>query len=124
MDAHGVPVQPETIEKARKSDAVLLGAVGDPKYDDPKAKVRPEQGLLSIRKGLGLFANLRPVKLFDQLVEASPVRSEVVRGNRHAVRPGADRRALLRQAERDPADPRTGPWRWTPWPTRRARSSG
>jgi 3-isopropylmalate dehydrogenase len=80
MDAHGVPIRPETIEKARDSDAVLLGAVGDPKYDDPNAAVRPEQGLLYIRKGLDLFANLRPVRLFDQLVEASPVRSEVVRG--------------------------------------------
>jgi 3-isopropylmalate dehydrogenase len=80
MDAHGVPILPETIEKARESHAVLLGAVGDPKYDDPNAAVRPEQGLLYIRKGLDLFANLRPVKLFDQLVEASPVRPEVVRG--------------------------------------------
>lgn len=80
MDAHGVPILPETIESARELDAVLLGAVGDPKYDDPKASVRPEQGLLAIRKELGLFANLRPVKLFDQLVGASPVKSEVVRG--------------------------------------------
>lgn len=80
MDAHGVPVQPQTIEDARECDAVLLGAVGDPKYDDPNAAIRPEQGLLAIRKGLGLFANLRPVKLFAQLVGASPVRPEVVRG--------------------------------------------
>lgn len=80
MDAHGVPLRPEVIDKARASAAVLLGAVGDPKYDDPQAKVRPEQGLLAIRKGLGLFANLRPVKLFDPLVGASPVKAEVVRG--------------------------------------------
>lgn len=80
MDAHGVPILQETIEKARQSDAVLLGAVGDPKYDDPNAKVRPEQGLLAIRKSLGLFANLRPVKLYDALVGASPVKPEVVRG--------------------------------------------
>jgi 3-isopropylmalate dehydrogenase len=80
MDAHGIPLLPEVVEEARESDAVLLGAVGDPKYDDPQASVRPEQGLLSIRKGLGLFANLRPVKMFDQLVEASPVKPEVVKG--------------------------------------------
>ena len=80
MDAHGVPILPEVIDKARRSDAVLLGAVGDPRYDDPNARVRPEQGLLAIRKGLGLFANLRPVKLYDPLVGASPVREEVVRG--------------------------------------------
>ena len=80
MDAHGVPLMPEVIDAARASDAVLLGAVGDPKYDDPNAKVRPEQGLLTIRKGLGLFANLRPVKLFDSLVGASPVKAEVVKG--------------------------------------------
>ena len=80
MDVHGVPLQPEVIEEARASDAVLLGAVGDPKYDDPNAKLRPEQGLLAIRKGLGLFANLRPVKMLDQLVGASPVKAEVVQG--------------------------------------------
>jgi 3-isopropylmalate dehydrogenase len=80
MDAHGVPLKPEVIDAARASDAILLGAVGDPKYDDPQAKVRPEQGLLAIRKGLGLFANLRPVKLFDPLVGASPVKAEVVKG--------------------------------------------
>ncbi len=80
MDAHGIPLKPEVVDEAKASDAVLLGAVGDPKYDDPKAAVRPEQGLLSIRKGLELFANLRPVKLFDQLVGASPVKADVVRG--------------------------------------------
>jgi len=80
MDVHGVPILPEVIEESRQSDAVLLGAVGDPKYDNPNAKVRPEQGLLAIRKGLGLFANLRPVKMFDQLVDASPVKAEVVKG--------------------------------------------
>ena len=80
IDAHGVPILPEVIEKARESDAVLLGAVGDPRYDDPNARVRPEQGLLAIRKALDLFANLRPVKLYDPLVGASPVKPEVVRG--------------------------------------------
>lgn len=80
MDVHGIPLRPEVVDEAKASDAVLLGAVGDPKYDDPRASVRPEQGLLAIRKGLELFANLRPVKLFDQLVGASPVKAEVVRG--------------------------------------------
>jgi len=80
MDAHGIPLRPEVVDEARRRDAILLGAVGDPKYDDPNAKLRPEQGLLAIRKELGLFANLRPVKLYDQLVGASPVKPEVVRG--------------------------------------------
>lgn len=80
MDVHGTPLRPEVVAEAKACDAVLLGAVGDPKYDDPKATARPEQGLLAIRKGLELFANLRPVKLFDQLVGASPVKAEVVKG--------------------------------------------
>ena len=80
MDVHGIPLRPEVVDEARRRDAILLGAVGDPKYDDPNAKLRPEQGLLAIRKELGLFANLRPVKLYDQLVGASPVKPEVVRG--------------------------------------------
>jgi 3-isopropylmalate dehydrogenase len=59
---------------------VLLGAVGGPKWDDPKAKTRPEKGLLAIRKGLGLFANLRPVKTYDQLIAASPLKEDRIRG--------------------------------------------
>jgi 3-isopropylmalate dehydrogenase len=80
MDVYGIPLKTEVIDEAKASDALLLGAVGNPKYDDPKALLRPEQGLLSMRKGLELFANLRPVKLFNQLVGASPVKSEVVKG--------------------------------------------
>lgn len=80
MDAYGIPIKPEVIEKAKQCHAILLGAVGDPKYDDPALKIRPEQGLLEIRKGLDLFANLRPVKLYDPLVGASPVKEEVVKG--------------------------------------------
>jgi 3-isopropylmalate dehydrogenase len=65
----------------RKSDAVLFGAVGHPKYDnDPSAKVRPEQGLLKMRKELGLYANLRPIKLFDELLDASSIKPEILRG--------------------------------------------
>src|SRR5687767_15915231 len=65
----------------RRSDAVLFGAVGHPKYDnDPTAKVRPEQGLLKMRKELGLYANLRPIKLFDELLDASSIKPEILRG--------------------------------------------
>ena len=67
IDAHGVPLPDETLARAREVDAILLGAVGGPKWDDPSAKTRPEAGLLKIRKELGLFANLRPIRLFDQL---------------------------------------------------------
>jgi len=70
----------ETMKACRKSDAVLLGAVGGPKWDDPQAKVRPEDGLLALRKGLGLFANLRPVKLFSMLTDSTNLKPEVVEG--------------------------------------------
>jgi 3-isopropylmalate dehydrogenase len=79
IDATGEPLPAETLEKCRASDGVLLGAVGDPKFDnDPRAKVRPEQGLLGLRKGLGVFANLRPVKLYPQLLHASTIKPEVI----------------------------------------------
>ncbi len=65
----------------KSSDAVLFGAVGHPKYDnDPSAKVRPEQGLLKMRKELGLYANLRPIKLFDELLDASSIKPEILKG--------------------------------------------
>jgi 3-isopropylmalate dehydrogenase len=80
IDATGTALPIETLDAARKTDAVLLGAVGGPKWDDPNAKVRPEQGLLGIRKELGLFANLRPVSLHPQLVAASPLRPELLDG--------------------------------------------
>jgi 3-isopropylmalate dehydrogenase len=80
IDATGKPLPDETYSLCLASDAVLLGAVGGPKWDDPAAKVRPEQGLLAIRKGLGLFANLRPVRVYPHLVEASTLRPEVLRG--------------------------------------------
>ncbi|MCS7312681.1 MAG: isocitrate/isopropylmalate family dehydrogenase, partial [Acidobacteria bacterium] len=59
IDRYGVALRPETLEQCRRAHAVLLGAVGGPRWDDPRAPVRPEQGLLALRKGLGLFANLR-----------------------------------------------------------------
>src|SRR3954471_10210396 len=80
IDATGTALPDETLRLCRESDAVLLGAVGGPKWDNPEAKVRPEQGLLGIRKALGLFANLRPVKLHPRLVAASPLRPERLEG--------------------------------------------
>ena len=80
IDAHGVPLLPEVLERCRSADAVLLGAVGGPKWDstDPDAP-RPEQGLLALRKGLELFANLRPVRVSASLAHASPLKEELVR---------------------------------------------
>lgn len=80
MDATGEPLPESTLALCRSSDAVLFGAVGDPKYDDPRAKVRPEQALLGLRKNLGLFANLRPVWVHPALADISPLRPELVRG--------------------------------------------
>jgi 3-isopropylmalate dehydrogenase len=81
IEATGDPLPTETLEKMRASDAVLFGAVGHIKYDnDPHAKVRPEQGLLKMRKELGLFANLRPIKLFDELLSASSIKPEILKG--------------------------------------------
>ncbi len=79
IDAHGVALTKETLEMCRSCDAVLLGAVGGPKWDDPKAKVRPEDGLLALRKELGLFANLRPVKVLPMLVDSSTLKPEVIK---------------------------------------------
>jgi 3-isopropylmalate dehydrogenase len=82
IEATGNPLPAESLEKMRRSDAVLFGAVGHPKYDnDPTAKVRPEQGLLKMRKELGLYANIRPIKLFDDLLGASSIRPEILRGS-------------------------------------------
>jgi 3-isopropylmalate dehydrogenase len=80
IDRFGVAIRPETLERCRRAHAVLLGAVGGPKWDDPTAPVRPEQGLLALRKGLGLFANLRPVKVYPYLAQASTLRPEVLEG--------------------------------------------
>jgi 3-isopropylmalate dehydrogenase len=80
IDKTGEPLPQSTVDACKASDAILLGAVGGPKWDDPKAKTRPEAGLLKIRKELGLFANLRPIITFDELVDASPLRREIVEG--------------------------------------------
>lgn len=81
IDATGDPYPAETHAVCQAADVVLFGAIGDPKYDNnPTAKVRPEQGLLRMRKSLGLFANLRPLAVFDSLAERSPLKTEIVKG--------------------------------------------
>ncbi|WP_261134593.1 3-isopropylmalate dehydrogenase [Bacillus sp. Marseille-Q3570] len=80
IDHHGTPLPKETLEACKQSDAVLLGAVGGPKWNDVPVEIRPEKGLLGIRKELGLFGNLRPVKTFEALVDASPLKPSVVEG--------------------------------------------
>lgn len=81
IEATGSPLPPETLRKAKASDAILFGAVGHLKYDnDPTLKVRPEGGLLDMRRGLGLYANLRPIVLFDELLGASSIKTEVLKG--------------------------------------------
>ena len=80
IDDVGVPLPDPTLRLAEQADAVLLGAVGGPKWDDPKSTVRPEQALLGIRQALGLFANLRPVKAVEALLATSTLKPEVVRG--------------------------------------------
>lgn len=80
IDATGSSLPEATIEACKKADAILLGAVGGPKWDNPNAKDRPERGLLGLRKALNLFANLRPVKVFPQLIDASTIKPEVLQG--------------------------------------------
>jgi 3-isopropylmalate dehydrogenase len=80
IDAHGVALPDDTLAACRTASAVLLGAVGGPKWDDPKAKTRPEAGLLKIRKELQLFANLRPIKPSPHLLDASPLRPDIIKG--------------------------------------------
>ena len=80
MDAMGTALPDETLQLCHAADAVLLGAVGGPRWSDPTAEVRPEQGLLGLRKALGLYANLRPVRVYPSLLEASPLRHELLAG--------------------------------------------
>jgi len=80
IDALGIALSQETLNMCKQCDAVLLGAVGGAKWDDPQAKVRPEDGLLALRKGLGLFANLRPVKVLPMLANSTTLKPEVVQG--------------------------------------------
>jgi 3-isopropylmalate dehydrogenase len=80
IDRYGESLTDETLADCQSADAILFGAVGGPKWDDPNAKDRPERGLLRLRKGLGVFANLRPVKVHPALVEASPLKPEKLQG--------------------------------------------
>jgi 3-isopropylmalate dehydrogenase len=80
IDATGLPLPPATLELTQRADATLLGAVGGPKWSDPNAQVRPEQGLLQLRKALGLFANLRPVVPHPDLLDVSPIKAHLLRG--------------------------------------------
>src|SRR5258707_12631991 len=81
IEATGLPLPEATLRQLRNCDAILFGAVGHPKYDnDPTLKVRPEQGLLRMRKELGLYANIRPIKLFDELLGASSIKPEILKG--------------------------------------------
>ena len=80
IDQKGTALSKDTLKMCRGSGAVLLGAVGGPKWDDPQAKVRPEDGLLALRKELGLFANLRPVKVSPVLADSTNLKPEVIKG--------------------------------------------
>ncbi len=80
IDKTGNPLPDETLKLCKDSDAVLFGAIGDPKYDnDPTLKVRPEQGLLALRKGLGLYANIRPIYTFDATIDQSPIKQDLIK---------------------------------------------
>ena len=80
-EEHGLPITDEALSLAKDSDAILFGAIGDPKYDnDPSAKIRPEQGLLKMRQSLGLFANIRPTFTFPSLLHHSPLKKERIEG--------------------------------------------
>jgi 3-isopropylmalate dehydrogenase len=80
IDAYGVAIRPEDVEACGAADAILLGAVGGPKWSDPSAQVRPEQALFALRGGLGLYANLRPVSVHPALIASSPLRPELLEG--------------------------------------------
>lgn len=80
IDAYGIPIRPEDLARCESADAVLLGAVGGPQWDDLEPSIRPERALFALRKGLELFANLRPVRVMPALIESSPVRPELVDG--------------------------------------------
>ena len=100
IDAYGVAIREEDLAACRDADAVFLGAVGGPKWDDPDAAVRPEQALFAMRGGLGLFANLRPVTVHPALAERSPLKPQLLEGVDLLDRARAHRRSLLRPARR------------------------
>ncbi|MDR0519686.1 MAG: 3-isopropylmalate dehydrogenase, partial [Clostridiales Family XIII bacterium] len=81
LDVHGIPLPDETVAACRESDAVFLGAVGDPKWDGEPGSNRPEMAILGLRMALGLFANLRPALIFEELADASPIRPDIIKGS-------------------------------------------
>ncbi|HTY82138.1 MAG TPA: 3-isopropylmalate dehydrogenase [Dehalococcoidales bacterium] len=85
IEKEGTALSAATIKMCKKQDAILFGAVGDPRYDDPMAKIHPEDGLLALRKSLDTFANLRPVKLFPELIDATPLKTNIVKGTDFVV---------------------------------------
>jgi len=80
LDKTGEPLPDDTLDICKSADAILLGAIGDPKYADPTMKIRPEQGLLALRKELGLFTNIRPIKAYDRLLDLSPLKKKRIQG--------------------------------------------
>ena len=105
----GFPCGRRTSKRRGSADAVLLGAVGGPKWDSVEPTLRPERGLLQIRKELGLFANLRPVSVLPALAGSSPLKPEIIAECRSARRPGADRRHLFGEPSRRWTDERAAP---------------
>ena len=86
IEKTGKPLPEQTLNLCKNTDSILFGAIGDPKYDsDPTSKIRPEQGLLQLRKELGLFANIRPIKAYPKLINSSPVKKEVIEGTDFVV---------------------------------------
>ena len=124
IDTYGVAIRPEDVTACGEADAILLGAVGGPKWSDPSATVRPEQALFALRGGLGLYANLRPVSVHPALVGVLAAAARAARRRRHAHRPRADRRDLLRRADARRRARRAPARRSTRCRTRDARSRG
>ncbi len=80
IDKYGTALPDDTAKLCRSADAILFGAVGGPKWDDPRAKTRPEDGILAIRKNLGLFANIRPIKVYPAIINSSPIKPNILKG--------------------------------------------
>ena len=95
-DLYGKPLTEETLEIAKNSDAVLFGAVGGPQWEHLGWDLRPEQALLGLRKSLGLFANLRPAFLFNELASASPLKNHIIENSRYLNRERADWGSVFR----------------------------
>jgi len=92
----GTPLPKDTLDKALAADATLMGAVGLPEFDNAAPDKRPEKGLLGLRAAMGVFANLRPVLTYPELIESSPLKNHVIQGNRHDHRARAHCRPVLR----------------------------